>query len=138
MNSYDFNKKDTRFYKVKNPSKEFLCALCNTKRQMRYTKHLNIVNYYQIVVSSGFLVWLLWDLMSYKAFSLFFIIWTTFEVVKKMLYRKEIPCPHCGFDATWYRRDVKVARNKVENFWKISGHDDSKGKTLASLEQSSN
>ena len=30
---------------------------------------------------------------------------------------KQISCPHCGFDATWYKRDVKVARQLVKDFW---------------------
>ena len=32
----------------------------------------------------------------------------------------ELPCPHCGFDATWYKRDVKVARRQVLDFWNRS------------------
>lgn len=39
------------------------------------------------------------------------------EIANKMLYRKEIPCPYCGFDATWYRRDVTVANQKVKDYW---------------------
>lgn len=34
-----------------------------------------------------------------------------------MNYRKEIPCPHCGFDASWYKKDVKVARRLVAAYW---------------------
>ena len=34
-----------------------------------------------------------------------------------MSYRKEIPCPHCGFDASWYKKDVKIARRLVKEFW---------------------
>lgn len=135
MNSLNIHQKDNRLYKVKNPSSEFLCALCNTKRQMRYSKSLTKNNYYQILVLSSFLIWLCWNLMGFKALSLFFITWTSFEVVKKALYRKEIPCPHCGFDATWYRRNVNVARNKVESYWDNSSAKGETKMTLESLEK---
>lgn len=55
--------------------------------------------------------------MQEKVVFIFFLILAAFEMINKHLYRKEIPCPYCGFDATWYRRDVKVARQKVENFF---------------------
>ncbi len=55
--------------------------------------------------------------MNFKVIYLFFIVWAAYEAVHKMLYRKEIPCPHCGFDATWYKRDVRVARKLVKEFW---------------------
>lgn len=132
MNSV-IDKNNKRFFKVKNPSDEFLCALCSTPRQMKYSKHLNKKNYLQIVVISLFLTWFLWDLMSYKALSLFFIVWTIFEIVKKALYRKEIPCPYCGFDATWYRRNVKFARKKVDHFWNSVPKDTKSNQTLADL-----
>ena len=38
-------------------------------------------------------------------------------MINKLLYRKEIACPYCGFDATWYRRDVKKANELVKDFW---------------------
>ncbi len=111
----DLRKK--RFFKVKKPSRKFICALCESPRQMKYKKNLDEMNYIQIAVLSAFLSWALYPLMGAKALSLVFILWPTFEVANKLLYRKEIPCPYCGFDATWYRRDVKVAKQKVEQFW---------------------
>ena len=34
------------------------------------------------------------------------------------MLKSEIPCPYCGFDASWYKKDVKIARKKVQEFWK--------------------
>lgn len=48
------------------------------------------------------------------------MVWMSFELINKMLYRKDIPCPYCGFDATWYRRDVKIAHKKVQEYWKMN------------------
>jgi hypothetical protein len=110
--------KDVRFYKVKNPTNEFICALCTAPRQTFYHKNLTRTHYIQIALISLITSWLLFDVMKEKVVFLTFIIWTLFEVVNKLLYRKEIPCPYCGFDATWYKRDVKVARRKVEDYWK--------------------
>jgi hypothetical protein len=120
------NLKNKRFFKVKKPSRHFICALCSAPRQMKYKKNLNEMNYIQITVLAVFLAWAFYPLMGAKSLSLVFVLWPIFEVVNKILYRKEIPCPYCGFDATWYRRDVKVAKKKVEEFWseKLPGKSD--------------
>lgn len=110
--------KDKRFFRVKNARHEFLCALCSSPRQMRYSKNLAPRNYAQVFLLSITLMWLLFDFMREKVIFIVPVVLIVFEVVNKMLYRKEIPCPYCGFDATWYRRDVKMARSKVEQFWK--------------------
>jgi len=46
------------------------------------------------------------------------MIWATFESLHQMLYRKDSKCPYCGFDPTWYKKDVKFARQQVEEFLK--------------------
>lgn len=113
----DISLKSARFYKVKNPTKSFLCALCTAPRQMKYSKNLSIKNYIQITLLCAALSWALFPVMGLKSIYLMFVVWPIVEVANKLLYRKEIPCPYCGFDATWYRRDVKVAKRKVEDFW---------------------
>ncbi len=110
--------KRKRFFKVKKATNQFICPLCSAPREMRYGKNLNEKHYIQIAVLSASLAWLLFPLMGVKSLALLFVVWIGFEVVNKLLYRKEIPCPYCGFDATWYRRDVRVAKQKVEEFWK--------------------
>ncbi len=56
-------------------------------------------------------------IMGLRSFFVFFIFWAGFEAAVRMNFRKEVPCPHCGFDASWYKRDVTVARKKVKDFW---------------------
>ncbi len=106
-----------RVFYLKKPKAEFLCALCGTPRQMKYAKDLSLRQYIQIVVLIVSLCFFLYPLMEFK--SLFFLpfVWPVYEIVHKSLYRKDLVCPHCGFDPTWYRRDVKMARKKVERFW---------------------
>ncbi len=109
--------KNKKFFKVKNSKNEFLCALCKAPRQMRYSKNLSKMFYFRLFLFSAFLAWAAYAFLGPKAMSAIIVIWPIAEFVNKILYRKEIPCPYCGFDATWYRRDVKVAKKKVESFW---------------------
>lgn len=106
-----------RVYKVKDAVVEFLCPLCSAPRGLRYRSKLTQKNYVHIIMINLVLGLLLFNLMSFKVIYLFFLVWAAYEAVHKMLYRKEIPCPHCGFDATWYKRDVKIARKLVHEFW---------------------
>ena len=46
------------------------------------------------------------------------LVWVLFESIHKSLYRKDLSCPYCGFDPKWYKKDVKLARQKVEEFLK--------------------
>ena len=109
-----------RFYKVKNPSKNFLCALCSAPRNMKYSKNLKTQNYIQIALVSVAVVWALYPFIGVKSLMSVFALWMSFEIINKILYRKDIPCPYCGFDATWYRRDVKVAHQKVKDYWQTN------------------
>lgn len=105
------------FYKVRHAKKDFLCALCKAPRQLSYGKNLDAKKYAQILIINSILGWMLFPVMKEKVVFMFFLIWFAFEVVNKMLYRRQIPCPYCGFDATWYRKDVTRAREKVADFW---------------------
>ena len=60
---------------------------------------------------------LLYPLVGAKCFSVFFLSWGIFELAVRSDYKKQIACPHCGFDAACYKRDVKVARQIVKDFW---------------------
>jgi hypothetical protein len=96
---------------------KFYCALCRSPREMNYRKNLTNKNYLQIIVTSVFLTWLFFPVFGFKCFWIFFFVWGAFELTNKILYRRELPCPHCAFDPTWYRKDVKVARQKVLEFF---------------------
>ena len=75
------------------------------------------MHYMQMLLISGVLSWLLYPVMQYKVAAVLFIVWAIFEFTNKIFYRKELPCPYCGFDATWYKRDLKIAKIKVADFW---------------------
>jgi hypothetical protein len=58
-----------------------------------------------------------YPIMSFRGVFSFFVFLAGFELVRRVNYRKDIPCPHCGFDASWYKKDVKVARRLVADYW---------------------
>lgn len=103
---------------AKTPYTNYYCPLCRAERKFRYKSKLSVMNYVQIIFLSVLIGYLLFPVMKAKVVFMFFIVWMLFETINKFLFRKEIPCPDCGFDATWYKKDVKVARKKVEDFWK--------------------
>jgi hypothetical protein len=60
---------------------------------------------------------LIFPFTGFKGGFFIFLVWGGFEFIKRSLFKKEIPCPHCGFDASWYKRDIKVARKLVQEYW---------------------
>jgi hypothetical protein len=103
---------------MKKATKECFCACCRSPRKLRYSRYLSKIHFAQIlVITVGFTAatfpWLSW-----KGAMALPIIWGVFESVHKSLYRKDLMCPFCGFDPKWYKKDVKLARQKVEDFLK--------------------
>lgn len=115
--SNNWNPLETRTYRFKNPAMHFFCPLCRTERAITTHHRLTALNYVQIVLITGGITALAFPWGGFKTTALFFPIWMAFEMTRRFLFSKEVPCPHCGFDASWYKRDVKVARKKVAEFW---------------------
>ena len=107
----------SRVYKYKNQASTFFCPLCRSERGISISPKLSKKNYLQILLTSVVLGSLLYPLVGAKCFSVFFLSWGIFELAVRSDYKKQIACPHCGFDAAWYKRDVKVARQIVKDFW---------------------
>src|SRR5690606_19676259 len=78
---------------------------------------LTFKHYLQIAVLTGVTTYALFDVMQWRGLAFYFIYLAGYEVARRLVYRSEIPCPYCGFDASWYKRDVKVARRLVKEFW---------------------
>jgi hypothetical protein len=102
----------------KNEKTECFCALCRSPRVIRYSRRLMVRHYFQIL-TLGFV----FTAATYNSFGLHGVyalplIWIIFESTHKALYRKDLRCPFCGFDPTWYKKDVKLARLRVEEFLK--------------------
>ena len=106
-----------RVYKYKNKSRNFFCPLCRTERNVNASPRLTKKNLLQIVLTSIVLGSLLYPFFGVESFVVFFAIWGVFELAIRSDFKKQVACPHCGFDATWYKKDVRVARQKVAEFW---------------------
>lgn len=96
--------------------RECFCALCRTPRKLYYSKNLSLFNYFQILFLGFFLTWVLFPYFGVKGIGFLPLIWILFESIHKSLYRKELICPTCGFDPKMYRKNVKFAREKVQDF----------------------
>ncbi|MDO9180837.1 MAG: hypothetical protein Q7U04_00445 [Bacteriovorax sp.] len=107
----------SRVYKYKNPASTFFCPLCRSERGITISPRLTNKNYVQILLTSIVLGSFLFPFIGVKCFFIFFVSWGVFELAVRTDYKKQIACPHCGFDAAWYKRDVKVARQIVKDFW---------------------
>ncbi|MBY0413029.1 MAG: hypothetical protein K2Q18_02635 [Bdellovibrionales bacterium] len=107
----------SRVYKYKNKSQNFFCPLCRTERNVSTSPRLTKKNLVQIVLTSIILAAAIYPIFKVESFIVFFAVWGIFELAIRSDFKKQVPCPHCGFDATWYKKDVKVARQKVAEFW---------------------
>ncbi len=108
---------ETRVYKYKNKNRNFFCPLCRTERNVTVNPRLTKKNIIQIALTTAILGSLLFPIFGAESFFVFFVIWGAFELAIRSDYKKQISCPHCGFDATLYKRSVKDARQKVAEFW---------------------
>lgn len=108
---------ENRVYKYKNKSRNFFCPLCRTERNVSASPRLTKKNHFQILLSAIVLGSLLYPLFGVEGFVVYFALWGVFELSIRSNFKKQVPCNHCGFDATLYKRDVRVARQKVAEFW---------------------
>ncbi len=103
---------------------EFYCPLCRVPRAITVSHRLTAKNYIQIILLTVVTAASLWPVMDGRGVFSFFIYLGAFEGARRILFRKEVSCPHCGFDAGWYKKDVKVARRLVSEFWQDKGGDE--------------
>lgn len=112
---------EKRPYRYKKSSLDFFCPLCRSKRSFVGSPRLSRFNYFQILLVSSILVISTFSIMGPLSLIFVFIVWSIFELAVRANFRKEIPCPYCGFDASWYKKDVVKARELVKKFWNEQG-----------------
>lgn len=95
---------------------ECYCALCRSPRTLRYSRRLKSQHYIQILTLGVVFTAATFSWFTWKGIFALPLIWASFESIHKSLYRKDLKCPYCGFDPTWYKKDVALARRKVEEF----------------------
>ena len=122
---------DRRPYKLKNAVFEFLCPLCGVERGISVHYKLTKSNYFQIVILSSVLLLIGFPFLGLGGLIFFPVVGMSFEFVRRAVYRKEIPCPHCGFDAVWYRKDVPKAKQLVHEFWDKNKEDNTPSQEIS-------
>jgi hypothetical protein len=108
---------ENRPYRYKKAALRFFCPLCATERAITTHPHVTRKNHLQFLLATVLISMPLYQQMQGFVVVFYFMIWGAFEAIIRAKFRKEVPCPHCGFDASWYKRDVKVTRERVKNFW---------------------
>ncbi len=106
-----------RIFKYKKAKTRFYCPLCRTERALTISPRIKRSHWLQIALTSVVITIFTFSYLKFVSFASFFLVWGVFELVIRALFKRQLPCPHCGFDASWYKRDVKVARRKVSEFW---------------------
>lgn len=106
-----------RTFHYKKSAMDFFCPLCRTQRNFSISFRLSTLNYVQMVIITILFTAATYSWWELRGVFVFFLLWPTFELVRRVLFKREIPCPYCGFDASWYKKDVKVARKLVSDFW---------------------
>lgn len=114
--------------------KEYYCACCRHPRKLKYQKNLKASHFAQILILSALSSLMLYPWLGIKSLLSSILVWVLFEGTYKSLYRKDLACPYCGFDPKWYRKDVKLARQKVEDFLKQNPNSPVHRKTQKSQE----
>jgi hypothetical protein len=90
------------------------CALCGIKRVFKGERKLTNKMYAQIISIGGFLSLILYPIFEWKSLISLVIVAITYEFVNMSIYRKEVKCPHCGFDPVWYRKNWRLAKTMVQ------------------------
>ena len=97
---------------------EFYCPVCKSQRRTLFWPSPRPRHYLSLVVFISVLVFLLWNWYGLKTLFIGFPIWGGFEFVYRARARQSLICPNCGFDPYLYKHDVKLARQKIEDFFK--------------------
>ncbi len=121
INLGKFKPLENRTHNYKKSIVDFFCPLCRAPRSLVNRPTMSKTNYIQVAIITIFFSLVLYPLIGLHSLFIFFPIWLMFEFFVRAIFRKEIPCPHCGFDTCWYHRDVKKARAIVEEFWRNKG-----------------
>ena len=119
---------EARPFKFKTPLVEFFCPLCRSQRALTQTYKLFPRHYAQLFLLTLVTFLLLYPLLKWRGFFIFFIYWPLLELTRRAVYRSEIACPYCGFDAVLYKKNVKMAQESVKKFWQKASETDNSHK----------
>jgi len=108
---------ENRPFRLKRPHTFFYCPLCRTERELSLTFRPTPKHYVQLGITSVFFMLLTYPFIGLRSFPCIFFFWMILELGLRVAFKKEVPCPYCGLDVTLYLKDVRVAKQKVQQFW---------------------
>jgi DNA-directed RNA polymerase subunit RPC12/RpoP len=106
-----------RIYRSRKATITYFCALCRAERFSKVVPRLSALNFLQIILLTGIFTALSFPLAQWSGLVSFFVFWATLEGVKRHWFKRDLSCPHCGFNALKYRKDVGACREEVKAFW---------------------
>jgi hypothetical protein len=92
------------------------CAYCRTERLVYRKRHISFVDAILALVASLTLSFSVWQTIDPRAV-IFFAFGLGFaEVFVLIRWRMTIVCPKCGFDPVLYKKNPKMASDRVGRF----------------------
>jgi hypothetical protein len=99
----------------RNASKKFVfCALCGIKRQFLGHRSLTKKMWFEVLSIGSLLSVLLFPLLEFKGLISLGLVAMIYDFANMSVYRKEVRCPHCGFDPIWYRKNWRLAKTMIQ------------------------
>lgn len=104
---------------LKSRTWKYYCPLCHVQRALHQSAPRPTAKHFmQMVVTTVFVMTVLWPWTHWKGAVFFVPIWVTFELIFRIRTRAALICGNCGFDPNLYLIDPKRARSDVEAFWR--------------------
>lgn len=95
-------------------SRKCYCAFCRSVRVIYRKKHVSGFDVFLAAVAAALMSLLVWQDLDPRAV-VFFALGIGFaEIFVLFRWRLSIACPHCGFDPVMYKKNPKVAAERVK------------------------
>lgn len=105
-------------FRLRRPGKfSYVCPLCRSEQHTNTVHKIQLYHHLQIGLATVFFVIVFWSIMGVKGAVSYFAFWAVFETVFRLRRRNSWICGDCGFDPFLYKRDPKLAREKVRVYW---------------------
>ena len=94
--------------------KYVFCALCGIKREFAGHRFLTKKMWARVLAIGSFLSLLTYPLLGWNCLLSLVMVAIMYEFTNMSIYRKEVKCPHCGFDPIWYRKNWRLAKTMIQ------------------------
>ena len=94
-------------------SEKIFCAFCRLERRYYSKKHLNWTNVLLSLSAAILTMYIFWQEFNPSVAFIFTVYLIIVEVFITLRWRLSLPCPHCGFDIVLYKKNTKLACEKV-------------------------